>query len=253
MNSILPAQLLFVCVCSSLAVANVTALKDYPIVPVDFTKTSIDDVFWKYRLDINRQVTLPANFKKSEETGRLSNFAKAGKLMEGKHEGIFFNDSDVFKIIEGAAYTLALGYDAELDAYLDHLIGWIDAAQEDDGYLYTARTIDPENGPKAIGKERWENIRYAHELYNVGHMYEAAVAHFQATGKRNFLDVAIKNADLICRVFGPGKKYATPGHEEIEIGLVKLYRATGNQNYLDMASFFIDQRGNNKNRELFGE
>lgn len=228
-------------------------MKDYPIGPVEFTQVRLKDGFWSPRLDTNRIVTLPANFKKSEETDRISNFAKAGGLMAGKHEGIFFNDSDVFKIVEGAAYTLALQPDPELDAYLDKLIVLFAAAQEEDGYLYTARTIDPHNAPAVVGKERWENIKVAHELYNVGHMYEAAVAHFQATGKRSFLEVAIKNADLICRVFGPGKKYATPGHEEIEIGLVKLYRATGNQNYLDMAQFFIEQRGNAANRELFGD
>ena len=253
MNTILSTQILLLLCCSSLSAANANTIKDYPIVPVDFTRTSFDDVFWKYRLEMNQKVTLPANFTKSEETGRLNNFAKAGGLMEGKHQGIFFNDSDVFKIVEGAAYTLALEHNPELDAYLDKLIHWFAAAQEDDGYLYTARTIDPAKGHKAIGKERWENIRFAHELYNVGHMYEAAVAHYQATGKRNFLEVAIKNADLICRVFGPGKKYSTPGHQEIEIGLVKLYRVTGNQNYLDTARFFIEQRGNAENRELFGE
>ena len=253
MSTISPVQLLLALCCSSIAAADVSADRDYPIVPVDFTRTSFEDGFWKYRLDINRQVTLPANFKKSEETGRINNFAKAGGLMEGKHEGIFFNDSDVFKIVEGAAYTLALEYDAELDAYLDNLISIFAAAQEEDGYLYTARTIDPENAPAVVGRERWENIRVAHELYNVGHMYEAAVAHYLATGKRTFLDVAIKNADLICRVFGPGRKYAAPGHQEIEIGLVKLYRVTGNQSYLDMARFFIEQRGNAENREIFGD
>ncbi|MCK5862616.1 MAG: glycoside hydrolase family 127 protein [Candidatus Hydrogenedentes bacterium] len=253
MNSALSTQLLFILCCSSLAASNGTALKDYPIVPVDFTKTTFSEGFWKYRLDVNQQVTLPENFKKSEETGRIRNFAKAGKLMDGKHEGIFFNDSDVFKIVEGAAYTLALNYDEELDTYLDKLIELFAAAQEDDGYLYTARTIVPVKDPKAIGKKRWENIRHGHELYNVGHMYEAAVAHFQITGKRNFLDVAIKNADLICRVFGPGKKYATPGHQEIEIGLIKLYRVTENKDYLDMARFFIEQRGNDENRELLGD
>jgi DUF1680 family protein len=230
-----------------------TGMKDYPIAPVEFTKVRFEDGFWLPRLETNRTVTLPANFKKSEETGRISNFAKAGGLMEGKHEGIFFNDSDVFKIVEGAAYSLSIHPDPELDKYLDGLIALFAAAQEEDGYLYTARTIDPENAPKVIGKERWDNIRHAHELYNVGHMYEAAVAHFQATGKRNFLDVALKNADLICRVFGPGKKYAVPGHEEIEIGLIKLYRVTGNQDYLDMARFFVEQRGNSENRELFGD
>ncbi len=228
-------------------------MRDYPIKPVEFTKVRLEDGFWLPRLNTNRTVTLPANFKKSEETGRISNFSKAGGLMEGKHEGIFFNDSDVFKIVEGASYTLALQPDPDLDKYLDDLIALFAAAQEDDGYLYTARTIDPENAPDVIGKERWENIKFAHELYNVGHMYEAARAHFQATGKRNFLEVAIKNADLICSVFGPGKKYAAPGHEEIEIGLVKLYRITGDSKYLDMARFFIEQRGNAENRELFGD
>jgi len=226
---------------------------DYPIKPVEFNKVRFTDGFWKPRLDTNLSVTLPANFKKSEETGRISNFAKAGGLMEGKHEGIFFNDSDVFKIVEGASYCLVLHPDPELDKYLDHLISLFAAAQEDDGYLYTARTLDPNKGNATIGKERWENIKFAHELYNVGHMYEAAVAHFQATGKRTFLDVAIKNADLVCQVFGPGRKYAAPGHPEIELGLVKLYRATGDQKYLDMARFFVEQRGNGANRELFGD
>ena len=161
-----------------------TGMKDYPIAPVEFTKVRFEDGFWLPRLETNRTVTLPANFKKSEETGRISNFAKAGGLMEGKHEGIFFNDSDVFKIVEGAAYSLSIHPDPELDKYLDGLIALFAAAQEEDGYLYTARTIDPENAPKVIGKERWDNIRHAHELYNVGHMYEAAVAYYQATGKR---------------------------------------------------------------------
>lgn len=228
-------------------------MKDYPVKPVEFTRVRFEDVFWGPRLETNTTVTLPANFRKSEETGRIRNFAKAGKLMEGSHEGIFFNDSDVFKIVEGAAYTLAMNPDPELDRYLDDLIALFAAAQEEDGYLYTARTIDPENVPEVVGKERWENIRVAHELYNIGHMYEAAVAHYQATGKRTFLDVAIKSADLVCRTFGPGKIYATPGHQEIEIGLVKLYRVTGNEDYLNMARFFIEQRGNNTNRELFGD
>lgn len=233
--------------------AQAADTEDYPITPVEFNKVRLEDAFWQPRLHTNLTVTLPANFKKSEETGRISNFAKAGGLMEGKHEGIFFNDSDVFKIVEGASYSLVLHPDPELDKYLDHLISLFAAAQEDDGYLYTARTIDPESAPPVIGKERWENIKVAHELYNVGHMYEAAVAHFQATGKRNFLEVAIKNADLVCSVFGPGRKYATPGHQEIEIGLVKLYRVTADPKYLDTARFFVEQRGNAENRELFGE
>lgn len=225
--------------------------RDYPYAPVPFTRVHVEGGFWAPRMEANRAVTVPYCFKKCEETGRIDNFAKAGGLMEGKFEGIYFNDSDVFKIVEGACYTLALQPDPELDAYLDKLIALFAAAQEDDGYLYTARTIDPEN-PGGAAKERWGNIMLNHELYNVGHMYEAAVAHFQVTGKRTFLDVAIKNADLIDHTFGPGKREDPPGHEEIEIGLVKLYRATGEERFLRLAKFFIDARGNEKGHKLYG-
>jgi DUF1680 family protein len=220
---------------------------------VPFTDVTIADEFWAPRMQTNRNVTIPYAFKKCEETGRIDNFAKAAGLMEGKFEGIRFNDSDVFKVIEGAAYSLHLYPDPELDKYLDDLIAKIAAAQEDDGYLYTCRTIDANNLPGDTGKTRWSYLAQSHELYNVGHMYEAAVAHYQATGKRTFLDVAIKNADLIDRVFGPNKKRDVPGHQEIEIGLVKLYRVTGNKKYLKLAKFFLDQRGRADGRKLYGE
>ena len=153
--------------------------------------------------------------------------------MQGDHEGIFYNDSDVFKIVEGAAYSLNLHPDPELDRYLDDLIAQFAGAQEPDGYLYTVRTIAERNGtPERLqedreGPARWSNLRISHELYNVGHLYEAAVAHFRSTGKRSLLDIALKNADLIDRVFGPGKRADVPGHQEIEMGLVKLYQVTG--------------------------
>ena len=230
----------------------VESQKDYPVKPVPFTEVQLADSFWSPRMEINRRVTIPYDFKKCEETGRIDNFAKAAGLMEGKFEGIRFNDSDVFKIIEGAAYSLSLHYDAELDKYLDDLIAKIAAAQEDDGYLYTTRTIDPANPAQGAGETRWSNLKDSHELYNVGHMYEAAVAHHRATGKRSFLEVAIKNADLIERVFGPNKKHDAPGHQEIEIGLAKLYRVTGNEKYLKLAKFFLDERGNTHDRELYG-
>ncbi|MFZ1754441.1 MAG: glycoside hydrolase family 127 protein [Caldilineaceae bacterium] len=225
---------------------------DYPITPVPFTVVSFEDAFWQPRLETNRQVTLPFNFRKCEETGRIDNFAKAAGWMDGPHEGIFFNDSDVFKVVEAAAYSLALFPDPALDSYLDNLIAAFAAAQEADGYLYTARTIDPD-AVKADreGLTRWSHLRVNHELYNVGHLYEAAVAHFQATGKRTLLDVALKNADLIDAVFGPDKRRDVPGHQEIEIGLVKLYRVTGDARYLRLAKFFLDERGHANARALY--
>lgn len=225
---------------------------DYPIKPVPFTDVNVTSGFWHERMETNRLVTIPYDFKKCEETGRISNFAKAGGLQDGEFEGIYFNDSDVLKVIEGAAYSLSLHPDPELEAYLDSVITLIAAAQEEDGYLYTNRTINPDKAADGAGAERWTNLRIYHELYNVGHMYEAAVAHYQATGKRSLLDVAIKNADLVADVFGPGRNMGVPGHEEIEIGLVKLYRVTGDQKYLDLARFFIDQRGNAEGHDLYG-
>lgn len=182
------------------------APKDYQIKPVAFTEVKITDSFWLPRMETNRKVTIPFAFKKSEESGRIDNFAKAGGLIPGKFEGRRYNDSDVFKIMEGAAYSLSLHWDPVLEKYMDELIAKIVAAQEDDGYLFTARTIDPKNPAPGSGKERWSNLGSSHELYNVGHMYEAAVAYYLATNKRSFLDVAIKNADFIDSVFGPDKR-----------------------------------------------
>lgn len=225
---------------------------EYQINPVLFSQVKIDDPFWSPRLETNRTVTIPYDFKKCEETGRIDNFAKAAGLMAGEHEGIFYNDSDVYKVIEGAAYSLTLHPDPELDRYLDDLIAKIAGAQEEDGYLYTARTINPKRvSAEREGLTRWSNLRINHELYNVGHLYEAAVAHYQATGKRSLLDVALKNADLIVSVFGPAKKRDVPGHQEIELGLVKLYRVTGEANYLRLAKFFLDERGHAHGRELY--
>ena len=216
---------------------------DYPITPVPFTKVTITDNFWKPRLETNRMVTIPYDFQKCEQTGRIQNFEVAAGMKQGKFDGIRFDDSDVFKIMEGAAYSLAIYPDSTLDAYMDDLISKIAGAQEDDGYLYTNRTIDPQNPARDAGPERWSFLDQSHELYNVGHMYEAAVAHYLATGKRNFLDVAIKNADLIAATFGEDEQYGVPGHQEIEIGLVKLYRITGNEQYLKTAKYFLDIRG----------
>jgi len=229
------------------------AVQDYPIQPVSFTQVRIQDGFWLPRMEINRKVTIPFAFKKSEETGRIDNFAKAGGLLPGDFQGRRYDDSDVFKIMEGAAYSLSLHRDPELERYMDDLIAKIAAAQEDDGYLYTTRTIDPDNPAPGAGDSRWSNLGSSHELYNVGHMYEAAAAYFLAMGKRAFLDVALKNADLIDRVFGPDKRSGYPGHQEIEIGLVKLYRITGEKKYLDLAKYFLDERGPREDRKQVEE
>ena len=227
--------------------------KDYPIQPVPFTAVSVQDRFWRPRMETNRNATLRYDFQKCQETGRIDNFAKAGGLMKGEFRGIPFDDSDVYKVIEGAAYSLALVPDPELDRYLEDLIAKIAAAQEPDGYLYTARRLlPPERMPGMSGKARWLNESSSHELYNAGHLYEAAVAHYQATGKRTLLDVAIKSADLIAREFGPGKLQNPPGHEVIEIGLSKLYRATGDVKYLNLAKFLIDIRGRAETHKLYG-
>ncbi len=225
---------------------------DYPLVPVIFTNVDLTDHLWRPRLETNRRVTIPYDFARCEETGRIANFAKAAGRADGPHEGRFYNDSDVFKIIEGAAYALNAHPDAEAEAYVDGLIALIAEAQEPDGYLYTARTIDPAAvRPDHEGSDRWSNLRVSHELYNVGHLYDAAVAHHLATGKRTLLDVALRSADLVDQVFGPDKRRDVPGHQQIEMGLVKLYRVTGIDRYLELAKFFLDERGNANDRSLY--
>jgi uncharacterized protein len=242
--------------CPLLTVATLAAaeIQDYPLHPVPFTAVKVEDSFWSPRMETNRVTTVWYDFKKCEETGRIDNFAKAGKLMPGHFRGTPFDDSDVYKVIEGAAYTLALHPDPKLERYLDDLIVKIAAAQEPDGYLYTARTIDPNGQVGFFGPTRWSKLAGSHELYNVGHLYEAAVAHFQATGKRTLLEVALKSAELICKTFGPGPDQLKepPGHEEIEIGLVKLFRSTGERKYLQEAKFFCDIRGRAETHKLRG-
>ena len=219
--------------------------KDYPITPVPFTQVRLTDDFWRPRLETNRTVTIPFLWKKNEETGRVDNFAIAGKLKPGTYKGERYNDTDVYKPLEGSAYSLMVHPDPSLDAYLDGVITKVAAAQEPDGYLFTPRTADPARPVPGIGPERWSELAVSHELYNAGHMVEAAVAHFQATGKRAFLDVAVRNADLLAATFGPGpgRRRGFPGHQEIELALVKLYRTTGRAAYLDLAKYFLDQRG----------
>lgn len=224
---------------------NKTLKEKEPLKQVPFTDVHLNDVFWAPKIEINRTVSIPSAFKKSEETGRMDNFAAAGGLIDKEHQGDFpFDDTDVYKILEGASYALAVEPDPKLDGYLDSLIVLIGAAQEDDGYLYTCITNKCERLKRWYGKGRWDRLN-SHELYNCGHLYEAAVAHYLATGKRSLLDVAIKNADLVNEVFGPneGQKHVPSGHPIIEMALVKLYHVTKDEKYLKLAHYFIDETG----------
>jgi len=218
--------------------------KDYPIQVVPFNQVHFNDNFWLPRIKINHAVTIPASFERCESTGRVKNFE-----MAATHTGKFctvypFDDTDIYKTIEGASFSLTLFPDKKMEDYIDSLIVKIKNAQEPDGYLYTARTINPLDVHKWAGKERWEKEReLSHELYNSGHLYEASAAHYHSTGKRNLLDIALKNADLVCSVFGHDKRHVAPGHEVVEMGLVKLYRITGKKEYLETAKYFIEERG----------
>lgn len=237
---------------SSVAKAQTTqpAMKrDYPVQPVPFTDVHLDDAFWSPRIETNRTVTIPFAFEQCEKNGRMWNFERAAMALRGeafadhKQSEFPFDDTDVYKVIEGASYALAVKPDPKLDAYVDKLIAGIAAAQEPDGYLYTSRTMDPQHPHAWAGKARWVLEReLSHELYNLGHLYEAACAHYQATGKRTLLDVAIRTADLLDRTFGPGKQPIWPGHQIVEMGLVKLYRVTGEERYLNLAKFMLDVR-----------
>lgn len=229
----------------------------YPIDPVPFTSVKVTDKFWGQRLQASREVTIPLAFNKCEETGRYENFVKAAHPSDTyKVEGLSFDDTDVYKTIEGASYSLQTYPDKKLQKYIDSVLVIVAGAQEPDGYLYTARTMNPKHPHNWAGKERWvavENL--SHEFYNLGHMIEGAVAHYQATGKRNFLDIAIKYADCVCREIGNGpqqKKYV-PGHQIAEMALVKLYMATGDKKYLDQAKFFLDTRGYTSRKDAYSQ
>ena len=216
-----------------------------PIKEVSFTQVHFCDSFWAPRIETNRTVSIPSAFKQCEINGRFDNFAIAGGLMKGEQRGDFsFDDTDPYKIIEGASYSLAVKYDKQLDAYLDSVIHLIAAAQEPDGYLCTCVTNKCTRLSGWWGTHRWEKIN-SHELYNCGHLYEAAVAYYKATGKKTLLDVALKNADLICKVFGPakGQKHVPSGHPLVEMALAKLYKVTGREKYLNLAKYFIEETG----------
>ncbi|SEO43681.1 glycoside hydrolase family 127 protein [Mucilaginibacter sp. OK283] len=219
--------------------------KDYPIQPVAFTNVQVNDKFWQPKMAVNANVTIPYVLAQCKKNGRMDNFLRAAKQLDGDKLSEFpFDDTDVYKAIEGASYSMQNKKNPTLDRYIDTLIGIIGAAQEPDGYLYTFRTVHAKKPHEWIGDKRWVNEEVlSHELYDCGHLYEAAVAHYQATGKRTLLNIAIKNADLLVKTFGPGKIEEYPGHQIVEIGLSKMYRVTGKKEYLDLAKFFLDVRG----------
>jgi DUF1680 family protein len=234
--------------CFAIFVLGATAVygqnSDYSIQAINFTSVKFMDNFWMPRMRINHNVTIPASFERCERTGRVKNFEMAA-AHSGKFCTIYpFDDTDIYKTIEGASFSLSLFPDKKLELYIDTLIEKVARAQEPDGYLYTARTINPADPHIWSGSERWVKEReLSHELYNAGHLYEAAASHFYATGKKSLLNIALKNADLICSVFGQDKMHVAPGHEIVEMGLVKLYRITGKKEYLQTAKYFIDERG----------
>ncbi len=238
--------------------AVIGSAADYPIQPVPFTAVRVTGGFWQEKQEVNRTVTVPFALQQCEESGRLKNFDLAAEVMRRRAAGephfqikpptIFpFDDTDAYKAIEGASYVLSMQPDPALEKHLDDWITRIAAAQEPDGYLYTFRTMHPDSpGHQWVGQNRWdEDPKLSHELYNAGHLYEAGVAYFQATGKRTLLDVCLKNAELLWRVFGEHRRRLAPGHEIVEMGLVKLHRVTGDPRWLELAKEFLDARGPN--------
>jgi DUF1680 family protein len=229
---------------------------DYELTAVPIKNVVLTDNFWLPKIKTIQLTTIQYAFDKCYQEGRMDNFLIAGGKMEGETRGKMpFDDTDLYKIIEGASYSLISNPDPKLDAYLDSIISIINTGQEKDGYLTTWFTIDPASPPASWvkpSKFRWENEISSHELYNSGHLYEAAAAHYLATGKRNFLDIALRNADLLTENFGPGKNYTVPGHQIVETGLIKLYRITGEEKYLNLSKFFLDERGDSLNHNLYG-
>ena len=241
-------RVLFLIGMTALTITASAAKKSQPQAPiqeVSFTQVHLNDGFWSPRIEINRTVSIPSAFHECEVNGRFDNFAIAAGLIKGEHRGDFsFDDTDPYKVIEGASYSLAVHYDAKLDHYLDSVINIIAQAQEPDGYLTTCVTNKCTRLSGWWGTHKWEKIN-SHELYNSGHLIESAVAHYRATGKKTFLNVAIKNADLVCKTFGPneGQIHRPGGHPIIEMALCKLYKVTGNKKYLEGAKYFVDETG----------
>jgi hypothetical protein len=249
---------------SKLSTLNSKLKQGYPINPVAFTSVKVTPgTFWGQRLEASRNVTIPLAFSKCEESKRYANFTNASihlkdpsKVFEIKKGTFPFDDTDPYKTIEGASYILQTYPDKKLAAYIDSVLTIIGSAQEPDGFLYTARTQNPEHPHDWSGVQRWSaEEQGSHELYNLGHMVEAAVAHYQATGSRKFLDIAIRFADVVCKEVGPnpGQACVVPGHQIAEMALAKLYLATGDKKYLDEAKFLLDYRGKTKVKQEYSQ
>ena len=230
----------------------------YPISPVTFTQVKIaQNSFWGQRLEAARNITIPLAFSKCESEGRYRNFWQAAHpSTEYKVGGYSFDDTDVYKTIEGASYVLQTYPDAKLKQYIDSVLDIVAAAQEPDGYLYTARTINPEHPHGWAAHKRWAAEEHAsHELYNLGHMVDAACAHYQATGSDKFLNIAKRYADCVVREVGAkdGQACVVPGHQIAEMALARLYVLTGEQKYLDEAKFLLDYRGKTQVKNIYSQ
>jgi uncharacterized protein len=229
----------------------------YPITPVPFTAVKVTDLFWGQRLKASREVTIPLAFSKCKETGRYKNFVMAAHPSESnKFQGFPFDDTDVYKTIEGASYSMQTFPNKKLDRYIDSVLVLVAAAQEPDGYLYTSRTMNPKHPHEWSGTKHWQyEEELSHELYNLGHMVEGAIAHYQSTGKCNFLDIAIKYADCAVREVGdkPSQTMVVPGHQIAEMALSKLYVLTGNIKYLDFAKLLLDKRGRTEHKNEYSQ
>ena len=256
----------------TMAQKNVKTLSNgYPFTQVPFTSVKISpNTFWGARLKAAREVTVPLAFSKCESEHRYKNFEMAAyTLQHPGHEGLntkewdvskfmgfSFDDTDVYKTIEGASYILQTYPDKKMVAYIDSVLNVVGAAQEPDGYLYTARTINPKHPHGWSGATRWSKVeRLSHELYNLGHMVDAACAHYQATGSTKFLNIAKRYADCVIKEVGPGagQHKVVPGHQIAEMALARLYTLTGEKKYLDEAKYFLDARGTTSIHDAYSQ
>ena len=255
----------------TLSVGTLSAQSGYPFTQVPFTSVKIaPNTFWGDRIQAAREVTIPLAFSKCESEHRYKNFEMAAYTLQhpghpglqtpewdvAKFMGFSFDDTDVYKTIEGASYVLQTYPDKKLKAYIDSVLDVVGAAQEPDGYLYTARTINPEHPHGWAANRRWAAEEHAsHELYNLGHMVDAACAHYQATGSTKFLDIAKRYADCVIREVGPnpGQACVVPGHQIAEMALARLYVLTGEKKYLDEAKFLLDYRGKTSHKDVYSQ